>query len=157
NHQTTRATRPMPGDGGRPPPRLVILSRKPIAGRARPPPRREARPGRVDRMGRSHDESERRFLVELPLKVQGYDVDVVGIVSNIVYVRWLEDLRQAFCDAHAPTDAMMAQGFLPALGSTHVEYKRAIRFGDAVTGRIWFDGFRGQRWGFAFEIVANGR
>ena len=40
-------------------------------------------------MTRPHDQ----FLVEMPLKVQGYDIDVAGIVSNIVYVRWLEDLR----------------------------------------------------------------
>ena len=50
---------------------------------------------------------------------------------------------------------MLAQGFLPALTSTHIEYQHAIRFGDRVLGRIWFEGFRGQRWHFGFEIVAN--
>lgn len=105
-------------------------------------------------MSRS-DDGDDRFEVETPLRVQSYDIDVAGIVSNIVYVRWLEDLRQAFCDAHYPIREMMARGFIPALGSTHVEYKRAIRFGDRVVGRVWFEGFRGQRWNFGFEILVN--
>jgi acyl-CoA thioester hydrolase len=104
---------------------------------------------------RPNNEGPDRFRLELPLRVQGYDVDVAGVVSNIVYVRWLEDLRQAFCDAFYPTQEMIAQGFIPALTATHVEYKRATRFSDRVVGRIRFEGFRGQRWHFAFEIVAN--
>jgi acyl-CoA thioester hydrolase len=108
-------------------------------------------------MTRPHAADQPRFLVEVPLRVQAYDIDVVGIVSNIAYVRWLEDLRQAWCDAHYPTDRMFAQGFVPAIGSTHVEYKRAIVFGDRVAGRIWFEGFRGQRWHFGFEIVVGER
>ena len=31
--------------------------------------------------------------LEMPLKVRAYDVDAMGYVSNIVYVRWFEDLR----------------------------------------------------------------
>jgi acyl-CoA thioester hydrolase len=108
-------------------------------------------------MSRPTDESPDRFRVELPLKVQGYDIDVAGIVSNIVYVRWLEELRQAFCDAFYPIEEMLAQGFLPALTSTHIEYRRATRFGDRVAGQIRFEGFRGQRWHFAFEILTNGQ
>ena len=104
-----------------------------------------------------HDAAPLRFLVEVPLRVQAYDIDVVGIVSNITYVRWLEELRQAWCDAHYPSESMIAQGFVPAIGSTHVEYKRAITFGDRVTGRIWFEGFRGQRWHFGFELAVGDR
>ena len=107
-------------------------------------------------MTRAHD-IEPRFPVEMPLKVQAYDIDVVGIVSNISYVRWLEELRQAWCDTHYPTDRMFAQGFVPAIGLTHIEYKRAILFGERVLGRIWFEGFRGQRWNFGFEFVVVDR
>ena len=98
-----------------------------------------------------------RSKIEILLPVQGYDIDVGGIVNNIVYVRWLENLRQAWCDIHYPTEQMVAEGFIPALGSTHIEYKRAIRFGDKVVGRIWFEGFQGVRWNFGFEILANER
>lgn len=35
----------------------------------------------------------RPFELEIVLSVQTYDIDFAGIVSNIVYVRWLEDMR----------------------------------------------------------------
>ena len=106
-------------------------------------------------MSRTDDGAPTRFELERPLPVQGYDIDVAGIVSNIVYVRWLEDLRQAFCDTYYPTSEMMAQGFLPALIETQVSYKRAVRFGDRVVGTVRFEGFRGPRWNFGFEVRAN--
>ena len=30
---------------------------------------------------------------EQPLPIRTYDIDFAGIVSNIVFIRWLEDLR----------------------------------------------------------------
>ena len=30
---------------------------------------------------------------EQPLAIRTYDIDFAGIVSNIVFVRWLEDLQ----------------------------------------------------------------
>jgi len=36
---------------------------------------------------------------------------------------------------------MFAQGFVPAIGSTHVEYKRAIVFGDRVATQLRWDVF----------------
>lgn len=107
-------------------------------------------------MARIRHESRDAFPAELTFKVQAHDIDVAGIVSNIVYVRWLEELRQEWCDRYYPTERMFAQGFVPAIGMTQVEYLRAIRFGDAVAGAIWFEGFRGQRWNFGFEIVSGG-
>jgi acyl-CoA thioester hydrolase len=37
--------------------------------------------------------SSQMMLVELELPIRTYDIDFAGIVSNIVYIRWLEDLR----------------------------------------------------------------
>lgn len=33
------------------------------------------------------------LFIEVPLFVNTYDIDVAGHVNNIVYVRWLEDMR----------------------------------------------------------------
>ena len=33
------------------------------------------------------------FEIALDLPIKTYDIDFAGIVSNIVYIRWLEDLR----------------------------------------------------------------
>jgi acyl-CoA thioester hydrolase len=35
---------------------------------------------------------------EQPLPIRTYDIDFAGIVSNIVFIRWLEDLRLALLD-----------------------------------------------------------
>src|SRR5271165_1887491 len=67
-----------------------------------------------------------RLEVQVPLRVKPYDIDVVGVVSNIVYVRWMEDLRLAMLDVYLPLDEQMADGIAPAILKVEIEYKRAI-------------------------------
>ena len=69
----------------------------------------------------------RAFEVELAFNVGTYDIDFAGIVSNIVYLRWLEDLRLAMLEAHLPLEDQLAAGTTPVLLSTEIEYLRAIR------------------------------
>lgn len=76
------------------------------------------------------------YAVELPFKVQTYDIDFAGIVSNQVYIRWLEDLRLELLDTYAPLDQQLAQGLVPVLLSTEIAYKRALRLFDRPRGRI---------------------
>ena len=49
--------------------------------------------------------------VELTIPVRSYDIDFAGIVSNIVYIRWLEDLRLKWLDEHFPLDRQFKQGY----------------------------------------------
>ncbi len=44
------------------------------------------------------------------LRVKPYDIDVVGVVSNIVYVRWMEHLRLAMLEATAPAVELVITG-----------------------------------------------
>ena len=39
---------------------------------------------------------------EQPLPIRTYDIDFAGIVSNIVFIRWLEDLRLGLMDQAYP-------------------------------------------------------
>ena len=50
----------------------------------------------------------RPLAVSAPIRVQGYDVDFAGIVSNIVYIRWLEDLRYQVLEAYYPLPQLLA-------------------------------------------------
>ena len=36
---------------------------------------------------------ERQLIAEKEITINAYDIDARGIVSNIVYIRWFEDLR----------------------------------------------------------------
>ena len=75
--------------------------------------------------------------VTLDLPVKTYDIDFAGIVSNIVYLRWLEDLRLKILETYLPLEPLMAQGYCPIIASTRVEYKKALRMFDRPVGKMW--------------------
>ena len=76
-------------------------------------------------------------VMEMPLRVAGYDVDFAGIVNNAVYVRWLEDLRTAFIARRLPMDVTNARGVVPVLVRLELDYRAPLSFGDRVAGRLW--------------------
>ena len=90
--------------------------------------------------------------VQMPIRVGGYDVDFQGVVNNIVYVRWFEDLRFRLLDEHLPLAVQMAAGFAPMLTSTHVEYRRPVRLLDHPVGRLWISSAGRARWTVEIEI-----
>ncbi len=97
------------------------------------------------------------FQITLPIPVRTYDIDFVGFVSNIVYIRWLEDLRLQMLAEFFPLDtAMQAQGIAPVLLRTEIDYKRAIRLFDPVQGRMWLDEAGPVRQVLAAEFTVDG-
>ena len=99
----------------------------------------------------------RPLAVSAPIRVQGYDVDFAWIVSNIVYIRWLEDLRYQVLETYYPLQQMLAEGFGPVLARTEIDYRRPIRHFDRVEGRMWLASLDAPRWVLAAEIYANGK
>ncbi len=97
------------------------------------------------------------MLIEKQLKVNGYDIDVMGIVSNIVYVRWFEDLRFQFLDTYSPFEDMVARNQSPILARTEIEYRYPLTIYDKPVGRVWVERLERARWHVAFEIEAGGR
>jgi acyl-CoA thioester hydrolase len=96
--------------------------------------------------------------ISLAIPVRTYDVDFVGIVSNIVYIRWLEDLRLQMLAEYFPLDtAMQAQGIAPLLLRTEIDYKRPVRLFDALQGRMWLAEARRARQVLAAEFTVDGR
>ena len=75
--------------------------------------------------------------IELPLEIGTYDVDFAGVVSNIVYVRWLEDLRNALLKKFFPLERLLERGSLPVVAQTRVNYKEPLRLFDQPIGRMW--------------------
>ena len=72
--------------------------------------------------------------------VRTYDIDFAGIVSNIVYVRWLEDLRVRMLERFYPIEPLLERGEGPLLARTEIEYLRPVRFGSTVRGIMWAAG-----------------
>lgn len=77
------------------------------------------------------------FEVALDLPIKTYDIDFAGIVSNIVYIRWLEDLRLKILESHFPLEQLMSKGYCPTINSTEIKYQKALRLGDRPVGKMW--------------------
>lgn len=83
------------------------------------------------------DYNAKPLAVSLPFTVKTYDIDFAGHVNNLVYIRWLEDLRFALLETHFPMEPMMKQGVAAILARTNIQYRRAIRLFEEVTGHMW--------------------
>ena len=98
--------------------------------------------------------SERRPLqVELRFKVKTYDTDFAGIVHNMVYIRWLEDLRLQILAEHFPMEEQLAQNQGPILVKTEIAYEGPLRLFDEPVGRMWVSRLGRVRWEVQAEIA----
>jgi acyl-CoA thioester hydrolase len=102
-----------------------------------------------------NNNSHRTLEVVLAIPVKTYDIDFMGIVSNIVYIRWLEDLRLKFLDEHWQLNQQIEQGYTPILVGTEIEYKRPIKIIDQVIGRLWLSNLGRLKWTVQAEILSN--
>jgi acyl-CoA thioester hydrolase len=101
---------------------------------------------------------ERRPLqIERPIVVRTYDIDFANIVHNIVYFRWLEDLRSEILADVLPIDEILTTGISPILTASAIEYRWPVRIGDAAVGRMWVAELSRTRWTLAAEIVVGER
>jgi acyl-CoA thioester hydrolase len=87
--------------------------------------------------------------------VMAYDIDFAGVLSNLVYVRWLEDLRILFAEQALPLGAALARGIAPALLRTEIDTLAPVRFPDQVEGRLWLLAWGRARWNVAAELISQ--
>ena len=98
-----------------------------------------------------------RPAIERALPVRTYDIDFAGVVGNIVYVRWLEDLRLALMDEAYPIARALADDVAPILLATRIRYERPVTIQDALLGRMWVTAMEKVRWTVAAEFLVGGR
>jgi len=97
-------------------------------------------------------EDKKILLVKKEIKVASYDIDFAGIVSNISYIRWLEDLRLAWLEKYFSLGKQIEAGFTPILLETWIEYHHAIRMFDQPTGFMWVNRLHSHKWRIKAEI-----
>ncbi|MGD1873145.1 MAG: acyl-CoA thioesterase [Mastigocoleus sp.] len=93
--------------------------------------------------------------VEIVIPVRTYDIDFAGIVSNIVYIRWLEDLRLKILDEYLPLTKELNKGIAPAIYKTEIEYKRPIQLFESVIGQMWMSNLSRVKYTLQAEIIVN--
>ena len=84
---------------------------------------------------------------------QSYDIDTFGVVSNIVYVRWLEDLRMALTQALCPVINLLEQNFTSVIAETYIQYKNPMRFQDKALGTVWIEDATRAKWKIGAELI----
>jgi len=102
------------------------------------------------------DRSLEPLYVELTFRPKTYDIDFAGHVSNIVYIRWLEDLRMALLDAYLPLSALMEKGIAPVVIHTSIDYRKAVRIFDTVKGAMWGSNMESVKGILSAEFSVNG-
>lgn len=100
---------------------------------------------------------QKPLYIDLPITVKTYDIDFMGVVSNIAYVRWMEDLRLRFLEVHYPLQKLLSESVVPVIVQTQIEYRRPIRIHDLVTGSMWMEKSDSSGWTATMEFVVNGR
>jgi acyl-CoA thioester hydrolase len=94
--------------------------------------------------------------IELALPIRTYDIDFAGIVSNIVYVRWLEDLRLTMLAQHfQPLPEILLTGIAPVLIKTDISYKQQLTIHDRAIGKMWIEEMGSLRCTLAAEIISG--
>jgi acyl-CoA thioester hydrolase len=88
---------------------------------------------------------------ERPCVITPADIDELGHVNNVVYLRWVQELAVAHWRAAAPPDLQAAVVWVVL--RHEIDYKRAARLGDAVLGRTWVGSATGSRFERFSEFV----
>ena len=94
--------------------------------------------------------------VELTFQPKTYDIDFAGHVSNIVYIRWLEDLRMMVLDTYLPLNILMERGIAPVVMRTTIDYKRPVKLFDSVSGVMWASEMENVKGILSAEFTVNG-
>ena len=94
--------------------------------------------------------------IQHEFRVMTYDIDFAGIVSNISYVRWLEDLRNLFAEQALSIGDALRRGIAPAIMHTEIDYLAPVRFPDIVIGRMWLAEHGRSKWELAAEFQSQG-
>ena len=77
------------------------------------------------------------------LKVQDSDIDELGHVNNVVYLRWVQEVAAAHWE-HAAPDAMKKQ-YVWVVLRHEIDYLRPAFSGDEIVGYTWIGEHKGAR------------
>jgi acyl-CoA thioester hydrolase len=81
--------------------------------------------------------------VRYTIPVHTFQVDFGGVVSNTVYVQWMEIGRTELLSAVGlPIDRAWEQGIVPVLVHTTIDYKRPFRLAETVHAEVWISELR---------------
>lgn len=78
-----------------------------------------------------------------PIKVTQSDIDAMGHVNNVVYVRWVQEVAAGHWDAIATP--WLKQNFKWVVLRHEIDYKSPAYLGDEIVGTTWVSSASGVR------------
>lgn len=99
------------------------------------------------------------LLTQLTFMPKTYEIDFSGVLSNLVHVKWLEDLRLAMLSQYLPLQGLIEQDTVPMIMKTEIQYKSPIRLFETVSGTAWLKSLGRSSWELSavFTVVEGER
>jgi acyl-CoA thioester hydrolase len=91
---------------------------------------------------------------ELPITVTEEDIDALGHVNNVVYVRWVQEAAMAHWTVLASAEERAR--LLWVVVRHEIDYKHAALLKDAIVARTWVGNAEGLAFERNTEIVRTG-
>lgn len=92
--------------------------------------------------------------IRTELQVMFFDTDCGGVVSNIVYLRFIEVARTLLAEELGLALAEMAETQrYPVVVHTEIDYRRAAKLGDRLVIEGWLDRLERARFWCTFRIT----
>lgn len=96
------------------------------------------------------------WLIRMEFSPKTYDIDAFGIVSNLTYVRWLEDMRTEFLHRYLPWDRLEEEDLAPVLAETNIQYKSAVKMDQDIEGKLTMTDVGRTSWHLEFVFDRDG-
>ncbi len=94
--------------------------------------------------------------VNFELEVYTYQIDIVGHLSNIIYIEWMEIGRLKLLEAIGlPVIELTKKDIFPILVNTNITYKKPIFYGDKVRAEIWISKLNAASALMEFRFIKN--
>ena len=94
--------------------------------------------------------------VNFELEVYTYQIDIVGHLSNIIYIEWMEIGRLKLLEAIGlPVIELTKKNIFPILVNTDITYKKPIFYGDKVRAEIWISKLNAASAIMEFRFIKN--
>ena len=78
-----------------------------------------------------------------PVKIKPEDIDSMGHVNNVVYVRWIQEIAEAHWSS--VVQEQTRQQYLWVVLRHEIDYKHPVFLNDQVTGTTWVGTHHGAR------------
>lgn len=89
------------------------------------------------------------------LLVNTYDIDIAGHVNNIVYIRWLEDMRTKLFEQIYSLSNLLQNNYYLVVISCDTKYKKAIKLFDTPIATMRLQSYEHGVLSFKAEIRIN--